>query len=954
MTEARTRADGPDGADRPDGAARWRSLIAFGFTLPRRRAGRDLGVLVSWTLLLSLTLLIAIGAPRLAGAVTDASARDAVATAGASADLVVRALVGAPSRSVPVPVIPPDQIAEVAGSLAGNLPPALAAVHRDTTFSVLTPPIATAPVDGSPAPSKRVSLRAGLLTDAASETLALSDGRLPADEPPADAPSAESATADTDAVVIEAIVSEPSARAAGLGVGSRLGLLFAGEVSAQLVIVGITDAQQPGADAGADAAAGARQIPASYAAAAPSGQGTSVGSTVLVTPTGLAASVRAGGEPATATVRVRPDAGAFTGALVDEVALESRRLQLDPSPLLSDSALTIEVRSDFDDVQDAFVVMATTVRAHFTVLTVGILSVAVLVLLIIGGILVRRRAADVALERARGSSLAAVALRAGWEALVLGTAAFAIGIGVAAAIQSSATLELAWPLVVLAVAVLALPVQAVVGAGRQAGGRRAPANRRDRDALQRRKTTGRAVVDISVVVLAVLAMLSLQSRGLMIGGGGIDLIAAAAPVLAAAAVTVLVLRVYRWPVRAVAALTRRARGPWGLLASVRAEGSLAVLPLLALTLAVALLAADATLATTVRSGQEDAAWARVGADARIDGAVTAEIADQVRSSPGVQAASAQFTAPAATIDLGTASSLATVLAVDRHHAELVAVLPALPGIVGSAGADASTDAALFHSLEPSAGEVLPAIVDRGLAERLIGDDITLEIDHQKVPVHVVATIDAGPSGTEAGPFLYVDLAGLAAALADAGSDAGHADTLLVAGPGAAQAARSANVGHVTTRTGWLEHWRDTAAAAGVQAGFGWGIALLAVLALIGFAGWIAGGSRERARSAALLRTVGMPGSVRAWLGLADELPLVIAAVIGGAATGVAIVWMTSSGLGLATLTGGLGAPHPVVPPETAAVLVGGLVAALAVGLGIDALASRQRRSRDVLRAGETI
>ena len=914
---------------------RWRRLVTFGIALPARRAARDVGVLACWTVLLALTVAVAIGAPRLALGVVDATAADAVAQAGAAADLVVEARVAATGGAFDVPVIPPEDIVSVAKSVADDLPPTLAAVHRDSTLSVLTGAIPTEPVAGSPAPSQRVQVRAGLLTASASRALTVVDGRLPADS----------------AGVIEGVVSRSTADAAGIVVGTRLGLSFAGAVGAQVEIVGI-------AEAPASSVAASRQIPSSFRAPT-SGAGSSVGATVLVTPTGLTAAVQAGGEPATATMRERARPQAFTAERVDEVARESRQLELDPSSLLPNSPYTIQARSTFDDVQLAFAARERTVRAQFAVLTVGVLSVALLVLLIIGGVLVRRRAADVALERARGSSLPAVAFRAAGEAVVVGAIGCGLGLGLLAATASAASasrasaapgliVESLWLIVVLLVAVLALPLQTVWQAWRAEAGRRTPADRRDRDALRRRARTVHVIVDVAVVLLAVVAVISLQSRGLGGGAGGVDLVAAAAPVLVAAAVTVLVARVYRWPVRAIAAATRRSRGAWGLLGAVRAERSLAVLPLLALTLAVALVSADAVLAATVRAGQEDASWARVGADARLEarGAdpIDAGVAGRVRDADGVTAASAQFVGDSVDIDLGTASTLATVVAVDRHYPDLVAALPALPGVVSP------TDAGAFRSLKPSGDGPLPVVVDRTVAERLVSDDLTITFGDIDVPARVVATVDDGPSGSESGPFLFADLDALAAAAPDVVA----ADTVVAVGPGSARALRLADAGAVTTRAAWLARWRAQADVAGVQAAIGLGTGMLALFALVGFAGWMAGGSRERTRSAALLRTVGMPSAVRLFLALADELALVIAATIGGVVAAIALVWATTSGLGLGALTGGVVTPAPVVPSTTVPVVIAGMVGAVAIGLLVDAVATRRHRSIDVLRAGETI
>jgi putative ABC transport system permease protein len=149
-----------------------------------------------------------------------------------------------------------------------------------------------------------------------------------------------------------------------------------------------------------------------------------------------------------------------------------------------------------------------------------------------------------------------------------------------------------------------VPVQTVLLVRGTWVGRKVPANRSDRVDLERRARVRRIAVELTVVALAVAAFVSIATRGLLeTQTDGVDLLLASAPLLLAATITIIVLRVYRLPLTLGIAAGRRSIGALGLLAAVRAQRSIAVLPLLALTLAVALAVGGGLLASTVSAGR---------------------------------------------------------------------------------------------------------------------------------------------------------------------------------------------------------------------------------------------------------------------------------------------------------------------------------------------------------------
>src|SRR5665647_2201617 len=232
--------------------------------------------------------------------------------------------------------------------------------------------------------------------------------------------------------------------------------------------------------------------------------------------------------------------------------------------------------------------------------------------------------------RARGRTQAAAAIPAAPRG--------AAGIAAAAWVVPGALNDLLPVGVVVTVAVLAAPVQGAWLARRAWTGRREPANRQDRAQLAKRRTVRRLVLESGALVLALAAAFALRTRGLLqVTTEGTDPFLAAAPLLLAIAVTVLLLRVYPWPIRAVGVLGRRTRGVLGLLGAVRAQRAVAVLPLLALTLGAAVAVAGGLLVDTVRTGQVEASWERVGADIRVDAELTRDQVAAIAEQPGVTA-----------------------------------------------------------------------------------------------------------------------------------------------------------------------------------------------------------------------------------------------------------------------------------------------------------------------------
>ena len=925
------RRDRPRSARARRGAA-LRATTGATLLLATRRARRDAPLLLGWVALLCLVSMLALAVPRLVLDTVDRGARAAVAEVGAAADLVVRAKVGDPAVSSDYVSL--AQVDEVADRLPQNLPTALRRVAEGTTTSVSSPDIRLNREASSPT-GVRVEAQFGLLGADQRSSLTLVAGRLP------------DAAADGDE--IEVVVSEEAAESAALGLDTLLDATAPLETNdgepavVTARIVGVV-AQKP--------ATGDRCEPewCDYPTMwQPELQESRAGGntarvTLLGTADGIEVARRLFIDPLDAAIRVPLRGERFTAALVEGVVAETSKLTANSSSLTAGTSGSVSARTGFPDALRDYGARAAASVAQMSLMIAGLFGTAAAVLLLVGALLVRRRSADLALERARGSSLPAVVVRSLAESVVFAAVGVGAGFALAAALVPGGVTDPLPLVVVCAFAVLAPPVQAALVVRGLWSGRRQPANRRDRLQLVGRARARRLVLELALVVLAAAALYSVRSRGLLDARtDGTDPLLAAAPVLLAVAVTLVVLRVQPVVVRAFTALAARSRGAGGLLGAAHAERAVAVLPLLALTLAVALVVGGALVVQTVREGQAAASWQRVGADARVEGTVSAEAADGARAAAGVDAASAMLTRGGVEVDSGAVSASATVIAIDAGFADLAALLPRgeAPGraaLADLAGADAG------------ATDPLPALIDRRLAARVDPDDVVIVVDDERIPVRVVATVDGGPDGYLGDPFVYVDLDALGERLPDPVA----ATTLLVMGQGAGAAARAVDgADEVVTRADWLRDRRDQPLVRGVDRMTQVTVAAVALLAAIALVTTVAAGARSRSRSLSLLRTLGVRPAFGWVLSFAELAPVVAAALVGGTLAGAGILLAVGPAIGLRILAGGVGDPALALDGTTVLVVVGGALALAVFASAVDIVAHRRDNPGEVLRVGET-
>ncbi|HEX4401420.1 MAG TPA: hypothetical protein VHZ98_08845 [Galbitalea sp.] len=898
-----------------------------------RRARRDLAILVVWMALVAFAVTLAIGQPRLLQTTVDAGARQAVATATTNADVMVTATVS-PHQDTDVPPLKPGEIESLDAGIPHRLPAGLRATYAGNTLSVLGPVTQVSTIDGSaPRGKSPIAVQVAMLTPQNRAALRLADGALPG-------PTSAAGTADV-------VLSAAAARASGLVVGSVARVSTdpgatssSGGHHVTLRVVGIVGEASGAESQWAD-------TPNLWVPTVPRGSSSPIQITVLTNEVGVNSAASEYANPFKATIRIRLDPHKFTATLEGTVNAELIALAGNSARLAGETGAQLGVASDFSAALADFPAQERATVAQISVMVAGVLGVAAAVLLLVSRMLVLRREADLALERARGASLGSIFARTLAETVITGAIGAVVGVAIIQLAYPGPFVQTSLLGFVLVVAVFAVPVQTVLLVRGTWAGRKVPANRSDRVDLERRARARRIAVELTIVALAVAAFVSIAARGLLeTQTNGVDLLLAAAPLLVAATITIIVLRVYRLPVALGVAAGRRSIGALGLLAAVRAQRSIAVLPLLALTLAVALAVGGGLLASTVSAGQETASWQRIGADVRVRAAATSAQVSAIASSPGVIGATAIRSEDGLQFRLTGGTNFASLVAVNPGFAGFVRQLPA-------GGASAAGIAALQKLAKPvPASRALPVVVGPDFAAQISSENVGVYVGLKFIPIQVVGVTDYSPSGFLGSPFVFVDRSALSARLDKAVST----DLVLVNGPGASAAAKTlgASRADTHTRAAWLSAQRHLALVSGVDQSITLATLATALLAILALVVTVLSGGRERGRSLALIRTLGLPARLGWWLALAELAPVLIAALVGGVIAGVGIVLLLEPAMGLRELAGGLGDPTPTVSLTLIAGLAGTVVGLLLLAVLVEIAVRRRDRLSDVLRVGESI
>ncbi|MCX4535057.1 ABC transporter permease [Streptomyces sp. NBC_00841] len=658
--------------------------------------------------------------------------------------------------------------------------------------------------------------------------------------------------------------------------------------------------------------------------------------------------------------RIAPDPDRLTALDVDR--LRSRVASLESGPeLLKLRALAgpaATLTTDLDGVLTGYDAMRSAISPVVTVAAVGIGAVAAVVLLMTGGLLAARRHSELALLRSRGGSLRGIGGRLLAETAVTTVPAAALGLLLAVAAIGRVRL---WPAVVGAAAVAVL-VCVALPLGTTLGHRIPQLHGARDDMMTARPSRRRTVAELTLLVLAVGAVAALRRRGTAADGGS-DFLVSAAPVLVGLIAALVLARLYPLPLRLASRSVARLRGAVGFLSLARAgRASASGAPaLLALLVALTTAAFGGSVLAGVADARDDAAVLATGADARISGEGDAiELPDRlvrdVRKAGGVREVAPvqiEYSVPLPSGDLGS-DVKATLVGVDPGTYARLARATGL----GPFPADRlkATGAAPGKGTLPSKDRVLPVLASPSVAEQLGERPRAIKSLAGDFKVRVVGTVTRTPAVDNA-DFLVVDAASLTHR---------QTTTLLVTGGSAdAKALRAAT--HRAGPTFFLQLRSEERAAfvdtpmqsgaeriytAAIAAGAGY--ALLAVLlSLLQTA-------PERTALLARLRTMGLTRRQgRRLLGL-EAMPQALLAAIGGLLVGWATIALLAPGVDLVqlALSSGPGSDTLDTAPLRAdlwslALPALGVVALAATVAAVQAWWAGRRGSITELRAGDT-
>ncbi|MFF2325658.1 MULTISPECIES: ABC transporter permease [unclassified Streptomyces] len=631
--------------------------------------------------------------------------------------------------------------------------------------------------------------------------------------------------------------------------------------------------------------------------------------------------------------RIAPDSSHLAATDVAELRSSVASLKGGPGlvKLRTVAGQTAALTTGLDEILTRYDTLRTAIDPIVTVAAVGIGAVAAVVLLMTGGLIGGRRRSELALLRSRGGSMRGIGGRLLAETAVIAVPAAALGLLLAVLAVGQARL---WPSVVGAatVAVLvcvALPLRTTLA-------HRKPQLHGARDDLMSaRPSRGRTVAELTLLVLAVGAVVALRRRGTG-SDGGADLLISAAPVLVGLIAALVLVRLHPLPLRLASRSVARRRGAVGFLSLARAGRTSAggTPALLALLIALTTAAFGGSVLAGIADARDDAAVRATGADARISGpgnsvALPDRLIRDVRKAGGVrEVAGVQIeysiplpgdgtgdrrarnatlvgVDPAAYARLARSTGLGAFSA-DRLTASGAGTpkgTTAAKGTVvgeGAAAAKGTTAAEGTAATEGTAaeeGRVLPVIASPSVAARLGDGPRDLTASAGNLTVRVTGTVTRTPAVSDS-DFLIVDAASLTRR---------QTTTLLVTGGSLDTKALRAAAQHagkdfsVQLRSEEREAFVDTPMQRGAEGIYTAAIAAGAGYALLAVLLSLLQTSPERTALLARLRTMGLTSRQgRRLLGL-EAMPQALLAAVGGLLVGWATTALLAPGVDLVSL-----------------------------------------------------
>ncbi|MEU8685357.1 FtsX-like permease family protein [Streptomyces sp. NPDC048611] len=606
--------------------------------------------------------------------------------------------------------------------------------------------------------------------------------------------------------------------------------------------------------------------------------------------------------------------------------------------------------SAVDGLLDAFARTRAAVAPVVAVAAYGVGTVAAVVLLMTAGLTAARRHAELALLRARGASLAGLAGRLAAETGAVALPAAAAGGGLALLLVPG---QRVLPSLLAAagtglLATVALPLRAAVAHRRPRPVERA-------DTVGARPSRRRTVAELTVLVLAVGAVLALRGRST--AAGGVDTLASVAPVLTGVIAALVLLRLSPLPLRLAARPAARTTGLTGFLSLARAGRAPATagLPLLALVVALTTASFGGSVLAGVATAREHAALTAVGAEARLSAGapLPEELGRAAGRVPGV------VDAVPLRIDVQAADDNGSPLYLVIADAEAYARLSRTTGL----GAFDARELA-----DPGGDQPLPALVSPRFRTRFGDAPMALQPELGQLVIRP-KTVRADTPAQPGGDFVVVDARSVARRHPDTYRDpATGPSVLLLSGRSLdTRALRAAVRAHspadrpvrLALRSAVRDRFADSPLQQGAVRLYTAAVAAGAGFALLALLLSLLQAAPQRGQLLARLRTMGLPRAQGRRLLILEALPQALLAALGGALTGAATVRLLGPGIDLTALalpgTPGGGAADTVrLHTDPASLLLpsaGVLALALAVALAQAWLSGRRDMSAE-LRVGD--
>ncbi|MFC1408078.1 hypothetical protein ACEZCY_02140 [Streptacidiphilus sp. N1-12] len=584
-------------------------------------------------------------------------------------------------------------------------------------------------------------------------------------------------------------------------------------------------------------------------------------------------------------------------------------------------------------------------------------------------LLLRRREAQLRLQRARGASAAGLVLLRSVVATPLVALAAAAGWVVGERLGETGTSgspQPLWAFGSAAAAWLLLPLLTWGAVREPAPRRRRP--RRGRGGRGAGFGAGasfgrREVLEGTALLLAVAGVVSLRQRGAA-PTQGVDLSMSAVPVLVAVVGVLLLLRVYPLLLRLLAARARRGRGVLAFVGLARAgrDATATGLAMFVLVLTLGTAVFGGMVARTVADGvTTGAAWS-TGGDAVVTSGGNPVPTALPASSP-VRAVGEQSRSLTLTADRdGTTLSGAVLITVDA--ARLAVAEP------GSPLARALLSKASSAPLKRQDGSVeIPVLAGAALLAREPSGDLTAAAFTNTDRTHRVRLRPTAPLGTAPlqdpalGPLTSTLPPGTPLLVADIAAErflapqAAGGSAVLLYGHGSA-ALRSAGstalgaLAEVRLRADVLAAARNDGLVSELRRIYALSTVLTVGFGLLAVALELVLTARERGRTSSYLRTLGLGSRQAAALQLLQLLPFACAAAVGGVLLGVAEPRLLGPALNLRQFTGGPAQPALHTDYRLTAALGLGLALLVLGAAVLETLVSRWRRLGAVLRLGE--